>query len=111
MIQRRSFRPSTSSSSPSPSLVTLQSSAVSTNDELVPGIAAIDSVNDDIRSTMMALRDAPYFRMFAVDILASCEYMPQELFECYSELCEVYPVDDDLVSMCAKSGGERVCRW
>eukprot|EP00529_Nitzschia_sp_RCC80_P024576 CAMPEP_0113490576 /NCGR_PEP_ID=MMETSP0014_2-20120614/27118_1 /TAXON_ID=2857 /ORGANISM="Nitzschia sp." /LENGTH=449 /DNA_ID=CAMNT_0000384353 /DNA_START=70 /DNA_END=1415 /DNA_ORIENTATION=- /assembly_acc=CAM_ASM_000159 len=91
VIQRRSFRSSSSS------LVTLQSSAVSTNDDLVPGIAAIDDVNDDIRSKMMALRDAPYFRMFAIDILASCEYLPQELFECYSELCEVYPVDDELV--------------
>ncbi len=27
-------------------------------------------------------------------MLASCEYIPQELFECYSETCEIYPVDE-----------------
>ena len=27
-------------------------------------------------------------------MLASCNYFPQELFECYTESCEVYPVDD-----------------
>jgi len=32
-----------------------------------------------------------------VDMLASCEYMPQELFECYSETCEIYPVDEEEV--------------
>ena len=28
-------------------------------------------------------------------MLASCEYLPQELSECVSESCEVYPIDDD----------------
>jgi hypothetical protein len=27
-------------------------------------------------------------------MLASCEYLPQELFECYTESCEIYPADD-----------------
>ena len=27
-------------------------------------------------------------------MLASCEYIPQELFECYSQTCEIYPVDE-----------------
>jgi hypothetical protein len=27
-------------------------------------------------------------------MLASCNYFPQELFECYTESCEVYPTDD-----------------
>lgn len=30
-------------------------------------------------------------------MLASCEYVPQELFECYTESCEIYPVDDEEV--------------
>jgi len=30
-------------------------------------------------------------------MLASCEYVPQDLFECYTESCEIYPVDDDNV--------------
>eukprot|EP00986_Skeletonema_menzelii_P004433 scaffold1493_cov147-Skeletonema_menzelii.AAC.6 len=32
-------------------------------------------------------------------MLASCEYLPQELFECYTESCEIYPVDDDEVPL------------
>ena len=28
-------------------------------------------------------------------MLGSCEYMPQELFECYSQSCEIYPVDEE----------------
>jgi hypothetical protein len=73
------------------------STAVSTNEDLLPGIAAIDEANDVISEEMNKLRQTPYFRLFCVDILASCEYMPQELFECYSETCEVYPVDDEEV--------------
>jgi len=30
-------------------------------------------------------------------MLGSCEYMPQELFECYSETCEIYPIDEEEV--------------
>jgi len=36
-------------------------------------------------------------------MLASCEYIPQELFECYTESCEIYPVDDDEVPSDIKS--------
>ena len=73
------------------------SSAISNNQDMIPGIAAIDEANDLITEQMHNLRQTPYFRLFCVDILASCEYMPQELFECYSETCEVYPVDDEEV--------------
>jgi len=73
------------------------SSAISSNEDLLPGISVIDDANDVITEQMGGLEDSPYFRLFCVDILASCEYMPQELFECYSETCEVYPVDDDEV--------------
>ena len=75
----------------------LQATAISTNAELVPGIDAIDNANEDIRAQLNTLRQKPYFRLYSVDILASCEYMPQELFECYSETCEIYPIDDDEV--------------
>ena len=73
------------------------SALASSNGDLSPGIAVIDDANDSIFGYMSNLQDSPYFRLFCVDILASCEYMPQELFECYSETCEVYPVDDDEV--------------
>jgi len=69
----------------------------SSNGDLAPGILVIDDANDAIYGYMGSLQDSPYFRLFCVDILASCEYMPQELFECYSETCEVYPIDDDEV--------------
>jgi hypothetical protein len=73
------------------------SSSVSSNEDLLPGIAAIDDANEKISELLENLRQTPYFRLYSVDILASCEYMPQELFECYSETCEVYPIDDEEV--------------
>jgi hypothetical protein len=71
---------------------------ISTNPDLLPGIAAIDAQNHGFYEHLHELREKPFFRMYSVDMLASCEYMPQELFECYSETCEIYPVDDDDVS-------------
>lgn len=80
------------------SLHTLASStAISSNGELLPGIEAIDRNNAALLQQLEALRQQPYFRLYSVDMLASCEYMPQELFECYSQSCEIYPVDDDAV--------------
>ena len=66
--------------------------------DLSPGIDAINSQNSDLYDQLNTLRTRPFFRLYSVDILASCEYIPQELFECYSESCEIYPVDDDEVS-------------
>ena len=77
----------------------LRSSALSSNGDLLPGISVIDDTNGVIFQQMEILQDSLYFRLFCVDILASCEYMPQELFECYSETCEVYPVDDEEVCL------------
>ena len=72
---------------------------ISSNEDLLPGIQAIDAANDQIFEQVDSLRQTPYFRLYSVDILASCEYMPQELFECYSETCEIYPVEDEDVSV------------
>jgi hypothetical protein len=71
---------------------------ISSNEELLPGIEAIDAANDNLFGKLEALRDEPYFRLYSVDILASCEYIPQELFECYSQSCEIYPVEEEEVS-------------
>jgi hypothetical protein len=71
---------------------------ISSNEELLPGIAAIDAANDNLFGKLEALRAEPYFSLYSVDILASCEYIPQELFECYSQSCEIYPVDEEEVS-------------
>jgi hypothetical protein len=67
------------------------------NEDLLPGIAAIDAANAELLSKLEVLRDQPYFRFYSIDILASCEYMPQELYECYTQTCEIYPEDGDQV--------------
>jgi hypothetical protein len=78
-------------------LSTSLSGVKSSNEDLLPGIAAINDANDEILEQLDSLRQTPHFRLYSVDILASCEYMPQELFECYSETCEVYPIDEEEV--------------
>jgi len=75
----------------------LSSTTISSNGELLPGIEAIDRINPDLLEKLEEVRKVPYFRLYSVDMLGSCEYMPQELFECYSQTCEVYPVEDDKV--------------
>ncbi|CAB9519562.1 ERO1-like protein alpha [Seminavis robusta] len=65
--------------------------------ELQPGIDAIDAANPTLYQKLSNLRGDPYFQFYSVDILGSCEYIPQELFECYSETCEIYPVGDEEV--------------
>lgn len=64
---------------------------------LSSGILAIDKAMPTLSPLLSELRSLPYFRLYSCDMLASCEYLPQELFECYTESCEIYPVDDDEV--------------
>jgi len=71
--------------------------------DLSPGVDAINAQNSELCGMLRTMRTRPFFRLYSVDILASCEYMPQELFECYSESCEIYPVDDDEVPEQLKS--------
>lgn len=52
-------------------------------------------MNDEIEGLLCQIRKKPYFRMYSVDMLASCEYFPQEMFECYSSTCEIYPIDEE----------------
>ena len=66
---------------------------------LSPGITAIDTSLTTLSPLFYTLRSHPFFRLYSVDMLASCEYIPQELFECYTESCEIYPVDDDEVPL------------
>jgi Endoplasmic Reticulum Oxidoreductin 1 (ERO1) len=66
-------------------------------EDLLPGITAIDTANPELFQQLNVLRDKPYFRFYSIDILASCEYMPQELYECYTQTCEIYPEDGEQV--------------
>lgn len=86
------------SSSRIPLLARNAATTISNNEELLPGISAINESNDDLNAKLTKLCDHLFFRLYSVDILASCEYMPQELFECYTETCEIYPEDEDTVS-------------
>lgn len=67
--------------------------------DLLPGIEVIQQHNAELLDKLEALGTSNYFRLYSVDILASCEYMPQELFECYTESCEIFPVDEEEVSV------------
>jgi Endoplasmic Reticulum Oxidoreductin 1 (ERO1). len=69
-------------------------------EELAPGINSINEWNGEMKEKLDALREHPYFRLYSVDMLGSCEYMPQELFECYSQTCEIFPVDEEEVRLC-----------
>ena len=77
----------------------LQMATVATlhDQSLSAGISAIDTAMPTLSPLLSELRSLPYFRLYSCDMLASCEYLPQELFECYTESCEIYPVDDDEV--------------
>jgi len=79
------------------SLSASSSSSVSSNNDLLGGIEAIDSQNHALFEKLDKLREQSFFRLYSVDMLASCEYIPQELTECYSETCEIYPVDEEEV--------------
>jgi Endoplasmic Reticulum Oxidoreductin 1 (ERO1) len=69
------------------------------SEELQPGMAAIDAGVGALHADLDKLRTQPYFRYYSVDLLGSCEYMPQELFECYAETCEIYPEDEASVRL------------
>lgn len=75
----------------------LAASSTLHDESLAPGIDAINAALPSFTALISELRSQAYFRLYSVDMLGSCEYIPQELFECYSESCEIYPVDDDEV--------------
>lgn len=76
----------------------LAASAASLHDDsLAPGILAINAALPTLSPLFAELQSLPYFRLYSCDMLASCEYVPQDLFECYTETCEIYPVDDEKV--------------
>lgn len=83
-------------------------STISSNNDMLPGIQAINTANTGLLEKLEQLKQNPYFRLYSVDILASCEYLPQELFECYSETCEIYPVDEDEVRIMNKKAKGRM---
>jgi len=43
------------------------------------------------------LRQQPFFRYYSVDLLKGCNYFPQDIDECSTQSCEIYPVDTGVV--------------
>ncbi|KAL7522573.1 hypothetical protein ACHAWX_007271 [Stephanocyclus meneghinianus] len=100
------YRPRPPPSTPSCRVTATRQQATSAplhDTSLSPGIAAIDNALPALSSLFSQLRSLPYFSLYSCDMLGSCEYMPQELFECYTESCEIYPVDDDEVPPAIKT--------
>ena len=83
---------------PTPKTTSVRLNLSASTEALTPAINVINELNGEIEPKLEMLREKPYFRLYSVDMLGSCEYMPQELFECYSETCEIYPVDEEEVS-------------
>jgi len=59
------------------------------------GAEAIDGSIDDLVDLLTEIRSQPFFRLYSVDLLASCAYMPQEIDECETQSCDLYPVDEE----------------
>jgi len=65
--------------------------------ELSKGIESINNSNRELMEMLMEMVENPFFRLYSVDMLASCEYLPQITEECYTESCEIYPVEEEEV--------------
>ena len=63
----------------------------------VDGLLDIDEYNEELLETLDELRQQPFFRFYSVDLLKGCNYMPQEIDECATQSCEIYPLDDEEV--------------
>lgn len=62
---------------------------------LLPAVKLVGEHNPSLEPILCALRKVPYFRFYSVDVLGSCEHLPQESIECYTESCEIYPVEPE----------------
>ena len=62
---------------------------------LTEGIEAVRSQNTDVLLPLLSqIRSRPFFRVFAVDLLASCSYTPTHEEPCMLDACEIEPTDE-----------------
>ena len=62
---------------------------------LTEGIDAVRSQNTDVLLPLLSqIRRRPFFRVFAVDLLASCSYTPTHEEPCMLDACEIEPTDE-----------------
>lgn len=71
------------------------------SDNIQSGMREIEAENPRVLEIVGELSMLPYFRYYCVDVLASCEYLPQEISECNAEACEIYPSEESEVRFCA----------
>jgi len=80
------------------SLFSATAEKITEEKELYEAIECIQSQNDDLLTMLDKLRsESLFFRLYSIDMLGSCEYLPQLFEECYSSACEIYPVEEEEV--------------
>lgn len=62
--------------------------------DFAAAVSAIDTEGKSVLDLCKPLRAAAFFRLYSVDMMASCGYFPQEIEPCGLELCECYPIDE-----------------
>ena len=83
------------------SLFSVTAEKITEEKELYEAIECIQSQNDDLLTMLDKLRsESLFFRLYSIDMLGSCEYLPQLFEECYSSACEIYPVEEEEVRLC-----------
>mmetsp|Transcript_37178 Transcript_37178/g.116375 ORF Transcript_37178/g.116375 Transcript_37178/m.116375 type:complete len:410 (-) Transcript_37178:133-1362(-) len=68
--------------------------AAGDSDWLLAGAAALSQHIAALAPQFAAVRERPFFRFFAVDLLASCGYVPQNEVPCELDACEIEPTED-----------------
>ena len=68
--------------------------AAGDSDWLLAGAAALSQHTAALAPQFAAVRERPFFRFFAVDLLASCGYVPQNEVPCELDACEIEPTED-----------------
>lgn len=76
-------------------------------EEWARGAGAIDENNAELVELLEEIKRQPFFRLYSVDLLTSCAYIPQEDTECESASCEIYPVEEAVpANLVGKDGQE-----
>uniref|UniRef100_A0A7S3FF16 Uncharacterized protein n=1 Tax=Haptolina ericina TaxID=156174 RepID=A0A7S3FF16_9EUKA len=63
-------------------------------DKIAEGLNVVRTGNTGLLPLLRGLREFEFFRFYAVDLLASCSYMPTHEAPCDLDACEIDPADD-----------------
>ena len=62
--------------------------------DFLEAVSAIDKETPQMLELADTVRSTPFFRLYSVDMLASCAYFVQDIEACGLESCECFPVDE-----------------